>query len=236
MNARAMTRIGIWVAAAAALVLVRTLWCQLHGAATGDEAVGLAESVSWGLKASAGWILAAALLVRFGGYLQALGLPRWREWTQRALLVAGVLAITLGSETRLLAAKVPLAQWLYDRLPAHLMFATLLVVGYLLWRPYRAPQMLEVLTGTGRTSVRIDDIECLEADRNYVNVHTPQRSYLLRDTLASLEKSLRPEAFLRVHRSTIVNRAMIRERRSGGVLVLGSGRIVRVSRAFAERV
>lgn len=236
MNASTMTRAGIWVAAAAAVVLVRTIWCQLHGAATGDGAVGFAESVSWGLKASAGWILAAVLLVRFGGHLPAVALPRWRQWAQRALLVAGVLAITLGSETRLLAAEVALAHWLYDRLPAHLTFATLLVVGYLLWRPHRAPETLEVLTGTGRTRVRIEDIECLEADRNYVNVHTPQRSYLLRDTLASLEKSLRPDAFLRVHRSTIVNRAMIRERRSGGVLVLGSGRIVRVSRAFAERV
>ena len=239
MNASTMTRAGLWVAAAATVVLVRAVWCQLHGAATGDGAVGLAESVSWGLKASAGWILAAALLVRFGGHLLEIGLPRWRRWAQRALLVAGVLAITLGSETRLLATGVPLAQWLYDRLPAHLTFAALLVVGYLLWRPRRAPETLEtleVLTGTGRTSVRIDDIECLEAGRNYVNVHTSQRSYLLRDTLASLEKSLRPDAFLRVHRSTIVNRKRIRERRSGGLLVLVSGRIVRVSRAFAERV
>ncbi len=236
MNASTMTRAGIWVAAATTVVLVRTFWCQLHGAATGNAAVGIAEAVSWGLQASAGWILAAALLVRFGGHLPAIKLPRWRLAAQRALLVAGVLAITLGSETRLLAAEVPLAQWLYERLPAHFTFATLLVVGYLLWRPHDAAETLEVLTGTGRTRVRLEDIECLEADRNYVNVHTPQRSYLLRDTLASLEKSLQPDAFLRVHRSTIVNRSKIRERRSGGVLVLGSGRIVRVSRAFSEHV
>ncbi len=100
-----------------------------------------------------------------------------------------------------------------------------------------APMLtVEVMTGTGRTSVAIDDIECLEADRNYINVHTPQRSYLLRQTLTSLEKSLRPDTFLRIHRSTIVNRAKIRERRRGGVLVLNSGRMVRVSRAFADRV
>jgi DNA-binding LytR/AlgR family response regulator len=92
------------------------------------------------------------------------------------------------------------------------------------------------MTGTGRTSVRVDDIECLEADRNYVNVHTPDRSYLLRQTLTSLEKSLQPRDFLRVHRSIIVNRAMIRERRGGGVLVLRSGRVVRMSRAFARQM
>ena len=90
------------------------------------------------------------------------------------------------------------------------------------------------MTGTGRTRIRLQDIECLEADRNYVNVHTPQRSYLLRQTLSSLENSLQPGNFLRVHRSIIVNRAMIRERRRGGVLVLCSGRTVRVSRSFSH--
>jgi DNA-binding LytR/AlgR family response regulator len=92
------------------------------------------------------------------------------------------------------------------------------------------------MTGTGRTRVRIEDIESLEADRNYVSVHTPQRSYLVRQTLGSLEASLRSETFLRIHRSTIVNRNRIRERRPGGVLVLQSGRTVRVSRAFSDRV
>jgi DNA-binding LytR/AlgR family response regulator len=95
---------------------------------------------------------------------------------------------------------------------------------------------VEVMTGTGRTQVALEDIECLEADRNYINVHTAQRSYLLRQTLASLEQSLNSEVFLRVHRSVIVNRRKIRERRNGGVLVLDSGRTVRVSRAFAGRL
>lgn len=236
MTAKAMTRIGLWVTAVATMVGVRTIWCQLHGAAAGTGSVGFAQSATWGLAASVGWVIAAALLMHCGGRLLASGLLRGRLWTSRALLVAGVLAITLGCETLFLSGDVPLASWIYDRLPAHLTFGVMLVGGYLLWPRRGAPESLEVMTGTGWTSVRIEDIECLEADRNYVNVHTPQRSYLLRDTLASLEKSLRPDAFLRVHRSTIVNRHRIRERRSGGVLVLGSGRIVRVSRAFAERV
>ena len=96
--------------------------------------------------------------------------------------------------------------------------------------------MLDVMTGIGRTRVRVAEIECLEADRNYVSVHTPQRSYLVRQTLGSLEAALRSGTFLRIHRSSIVNRAMIRERRPGGVLVLHSGRTVRVSRAFSNRL
>jgi DNA-binding LytR/AlgR family response regulator len=163
------------------------------------------------------------------------------------LLVALVLSITLSSESLLVRGDEPLAVWLYEHLPLHAMFASLLVGGFLLLQSqvqradaqaqrHSGTDMVEVMTGTGRTQVRLTDIECLEAERNYINVHTPQRSYLLRQTLSSLEKSLCPREFLRVHRSVIVNRARIRERRQGGVLVLNSGRTVRVSRGFARRL
>lgn len=234
-----------WLLAAVALVLVRTFWCQLHGAATSGAAVGFAVAAPWGLKAAAGWLLAAALLARFGGHLLEAEFAKRHAGIARALLLTSLLVITLGSETWLLADDQDLALWIYERLPPHLTFAGLLLGGYLLLRARRrvmpaltaeAAPLVEVMTGTGRAQVRIDEIECLEADRNYVSVHTRDRSYLLRQTLTSLEKSLQPDAFLRVHRSTIVNRAMIRERRAGGVLVMRSGRTVRVSRAFAERV
>ena len=243
MSARSI-RIMSWLLAAVALVLVRTFWCQLHGAASGG-AVGFAQAVPWGLKAAAGWLLAAALLARFGGPLLESEFAKRNGGIVRTLLLTGLLVTTLGSETWLLAGDRDLALWTYERLPPHLTFAGLLLGGYLLLRGRRpavpvaavqAAALVEVMTGTGRAQVRIDEIECLEADRNYVSVHTRERSYLLRQTLTSLEKSLQPDAFLRVHRSAIVNRAMIRERRPGGVLVMQSGRTVRVSRAFAHRV
>ena len=229
---------GLWWLAAPALILARVFWCELHGAATGLGTVGLEVSMPWALKASAGWILAGALLGLYGARL----FPHW-DTRHVLILVMGVLTITLGSETWLLAGDTPLSLWLYERLPPHATFAAVLVGGYLFIRRKRTtnpvatpPSMLDVMTGTGHTQVRVDEIECLEADRNYVNVHTPERSYLLRQTLASLEASLSSETFRRIHRSTIVNRAMIRERRRGGVLVLRSGRIVRISRAFADQV
>lgn len=251
MNSRAMTW-TLWLATPV-LVLVRVFWCQLHGSAEGADPAGLEVAVPWALKAAPGWILAAALLMRFGERLLGTMFAARRPRMVRALLCGGIVAITFGSETWLLAGDARLSLWIYERLPLHVTFAALLLGGYLLLRrraaPRRAtpspqpgprpdpkPEMVEVMTGTGRTQVRVDDIECLEADRNYVNVHTSRRSYLLRQSLASLEESLRPEEFLRVQRSTIVNRAMIRERRSGGVLVLQSGRTVRVSRGFTHRL
>ena len=49
------------------------------------------------------------------------------------------------------------------------------------------------------------DIEWLEAEGNYVNLHVKGRLYPLRSTMTSLEPRLDPQRFLRVHRSYIVN-------------------------------
>jgi DNA-binding LytR/AlgR family response regulator len=236
---------GRWwlLAPAVGLVLVLNFWCQLHGSVMGVGPVAFSISLPWALKASLGWVVALAALWRHGPRMLDSGLATRRRWLARMLTVAGVLAITMGNEFVLIRGDSPAALWLYERLPLHMLFASLLVGGYLLLRarPPAAPReaadsLVEVMTGTGRARIRLDDIECLEADRNYINVHTTQRSYLLRQTLGSLEKSLAARDFQRVHRSIIVNRAKIRERRRGGVLVLSSGRTVRVSRAFSERL
>jgi hypothetical protein len=234
-----------WLLASPALALILMFWCRLHGQALGTGPVGFEVSAPWALKSTLGWTVAGLLLALYGAQLLESGFATRHRWTARAALVAGVMSITLANEVWLLAGDNPAGLWLYDRLPLHLPFALLLVGGYLVLLARRKPErvaraptstMVEVMTGTGRTRVAIDEIECLEADRNYVNVHTPQRSYLLRQTLSSLEKSLCPDVFQRVHRSIIVNRALIRERRHGGVLVLHSGRTVKVSRAFADRL
>lgn len=228
-----------WWMLAPVLVFVLMFWCQLHGLITGRSLVSFGVSAHWALKASLGWIIAAALLARFGAALMATRLARRHPWAAGASMSACVAVITLATELWLHSPATDTGLWLYGRLPPHFFFSALLVGGFL-WlrsrRPARAESsaatMVEVMTGTGRTQIRLQDIECLEAERNYINVHTPQRSYLLRQTLSSLEKSLQARDFLRIHRSTIVNRAMIRERRQGGVLVLSSGRTVRVSRGF----
>jgi hypothetical protein len=48
-------------------------------------------------------------------------------------------------------------------------------------------------------------IEWLEADDNYVQVHTAGRTYLLRRTLQDLLSHLGEQRFIRIHRSTAVN-------------------------------
>jgi two-component system, LytTR family, response regulator len=56
-----------------------------------------------------------------------------------------------------------------------------------------------------------DDIDWIEAEGNYVSVHTGKKSHLLRETISSLEAQLDPKKFLRIHRSSIVKIDRIKE-------------------------
>jgi hypothetical protein len=98
---------------------------------------------------------------------------------------------------------------------------------------------LVVQTGKGETIIRRDDIECLEAARNYVTVSTGDRDFLVRNTLAKLEEQLAPGQIVRTHRSYLVNIDKIEEIRTtdtGGYEIrLGSGKTVPLSRGYRDR-
>jgi two-component system, LytTR family, response regulator len=54
-------------------------------------------------------------------------------------------------------------------------------------------------------------IDWIEADDKYLNLHTAQKIYLIRQTLNSIEAELHSNIFLRIHRSTIVNLTRVKE-------------------------
>jgi two-component system LytT family response regulator len=65
---------------------------------------------------------------------------------------------------------------------------------------------------TGKTMfVDVDDIDWMEATENYVELHTARTNPLLHVAMHTLEKSLDPEQFVRIHRSIIVNVRRIKE-------------------------
>ena len=61
-----------------------------------------------------------------------------------------------------------------------------------------------VKTGTKIKIIPVEDIIYLEADDDYVNIHTPAGSFLKNKTMAFFEKTLDATQFVRVHRSYIV--------------------------------
>lgn len=81
------------------------------------------------------------------------------------------------------------------------------------------PGRLIVQTGSGEAVIREDEIEYLEAARNYVVVGTETREYLVRDTLRNLERSVAADQFVRTHRSYLINVDRIEE-----ILTTDSGR------------
>jgi two-component system, LytTR family, response regulator len=55
------------------------------------------------------------------------------------------------------------------------------------------------------------EIDWIEAEGNYVSVHSGKKSHLLRETISSLESQLDPKQFVRIHRSSIVRLNFIQE-------------------------
>jgi two-component system, LytTR family, response regulator len=57
----------------------------------------------------------------------------------------------------------------------------------------------------------VDEIDWIEAADNYALVHAGRDSHMLHTTMNNLEDRLDPSAFLRIHRSTIVNLQRVKE-------------------------
>jgi DNA-binding LytR/AlgR family response regulator len=58
-------------------------------------------------------------------------------------------------------------------------------------------------------TISLADVLWIEAQGNYMQLHTSSRAILYRASMASLEKHLDPNDFLRIHRSTIVRKNQI---------------------------
>ncbi|MCI4589055.1 LytTR family DNA-binding domain-containing protein [Sphingobium sp. BYY-5] len=94
------------------------------------------------------------------------------------------------------------------------------------WVPHRS-ELIRIAT---------DQIDRIEAERDYMRLHVAQHSYLLHQTISSLEERLDPQQFVRLHRSHIVRREHIARLRHDGSGVwfaaLADGGEIRIGRTF----
>jgi two-component system, LytTR family, response regulator len=97
-----------------------------------------------------------------------------------------------------------------------------------------------VQTGSRIQIVSADDVEWIGAAGDCVDLHVNGRSFLLRETMASLEQRLDPAKFLRIHRSRIVQSRGILELRyiekREFIVKLADGSEHRSSRTYADRL
>jgi DNA-binding LytR/AlgR family response regulator len=76
-----------------------------------------------------------------------------------------------------------------------------------------------VLRGTAR--VAIEDVERIEAAGDHVYLHTAERAYLYRSTMAEMEQRLQGRGLLRIHRSAFIRpERVVGTHRRGKVLSL----------------
>lgn len=122
-----------------------------------------------------------------------------------------------------------------ERLNAHESGATAVAIGRA-----QAPSCERLLVPDGERLQLIDaaSIEWLQADDNYVHVHTPSRSYMLRRTLRDLLSQLGEQRFVRIHKSTAVNFESIASLtplfKGDYDIHLRNGRVLRLSRRYRD--
>jgi two-component system, LytTR family, response regulator len=106
--------------------------------------------------------------------------------------------------------------------------------------PKNALRRLAVRTAGRTVFVDVADIEWIEAAENYVQIRAGRAAHLLHVTMSTLEKSLDPDLFLRIHRSVIVNVTRIRELQpvvhGEYVITLTSGVRLQSGRNYSERL
>jgi DNA-binding LytR/AlgR family response regulator len=97
-----------------------------------------------------------------------------------------------------------------------------------------------VRTGSRIQVVSAEDLEWVAAAGDYTELHTRNGAHLLRETMNSLEQTLDPARFARIHRSRIVSLVHILELRAienrEYVVKLSDGSQHRSSRTYADRI
>ena len=86
--------------------------------------------------------------------------------------------------------------------------------------------------------LHLGQVRYVEAERDYVRIHTSEGSHLVRATMVKMEERLKDADFVRIHRSVIAPRRDIRRigRNSNGRLVatLASGAVLPVGRVYLD--
>lgn len=100
--------------------------------------------------------------------------------------------------------------------------------------------ILPIHDQAGIVRLEVKTIDWIDAAGDYMCVHAEGRTYVLRETMKSLEAVLDPHVFQRVHRSTIVNVQRVRRLRphTNGeyYLTLDDGQEIKLSRSYRDRV
>jgi two-component system LytT family response regulator len=107
-------------------------------------------------------------------------------------------------------------------------------------QPGSALERLVIRNGSRIATLAIDDIDWIEAQDYYAEIHAGGRTYLVRHSLQKLAASLDPGRFVRIHRKTIVNVRRVKELEpmfhGEYVVFLHDGTRLKLSRTFKSHL
>lgn len=108
-------------------------------------------------------------------------------------------------------------------------------------RPYVAPVRFAIRSGGCVLLMESSEVIAVEARGRHVLVRTSSRSQSAHESVSTLDEKLKPYGFVRIHRSTIVNGALVEEiqiLKSGEmrVRVKGTDKEYCVSRRYKSEV
>jgi two-component system LytT family response regulator len=106
--------------------------------------------------------------------------------------------------------------------------------------PEQRPERLVVKDGTRIHVIPLEKLDYVEAQDDYVALHSGGKSYLKQQAIAAVEAALDPAKFVRIHRSAIVNLERVARIEPYGkesrVAILTDGSRLPVSRAGYARL
>jgi len=106
--------------------------------------------------------------------------------------------------------------------------------------PRQYLKRLAIRSSAKTVFVKVQDVDWMEAAENYVQLHVGEKRHLLHIPITTLEASLDPNSFVRVHRSVIVNLQRIKSLSPAThgqyTIVLESGVQLQSGRSYSEAV
>lgn len=203
-------------AAAAALLVALTAYCQLHSIVYAGR-VPLETSLLWATVTAATWTAVAWFGWQWRERLLAMLASGCIAKAARAGSVLFVLALLAANAALVIevaspdftASDVPKRLLRYG--PAAAATAAFAACWLLLQRrpSHRSAGEWLHLPQEPRLMLRSSDLRLVRSAGNYCELHANGRTHLVRTTLKELEAQLEARGFLRVHRTAMVNLASI---------------------------
>ncbi|WP_045856008.1 LytR/AlgR family response regulator transcription factor [Teredinibacter purpureus] len=249
---------GLW----ALFLAIQTVYCPVYHEFVTSLPWTVSQMMLWSVSQWFPWLVITPVLTHSLSlwHLSATERHNKKTFALYCGLTVILVPLALVSRTGLAVyqGEGPLVSSLVYYLPQHVYAYCVVIISWHFWVLYStrtaqgcvtdgdnikqvsmqfsASDSLRVCKGNTETLLQISDISSIKASGNYVDIITPESTYLLRSTMKQLEACLPSPLFLRVHRSRLVNKQAIQaihvQSNSQRQVELNTGERVNISKSY----